>query len=87
MIKNIFKVAFRNLARNKVYSLINIAGLATGLAVALLIRLWIHDELNFNKSFSNYNRIGQLWQFVKFDVEKASYNVIPIPMAKELRDK
>ena len=87
MIKNIFKVAFRNLVRNKVYSIINIAGLATGIAVALLIGLWIHDELNFNKSFSNYTRIGQLWQFVKFDVEKSSYDVMPIPLAKELRDK
>jgi ABC-type antimicrobial peptide transport system permease subunit len=87
MIKNIFKVALRNLVRNKIYSFINIAGLATGMAVALLIGLWIHDELSFNKGFDHYNRVGQLWQFVKFDAEKSSYNVMPIPLAKELRSK
>jgi ABC-type antimicrobial peptide transport system permease subunit len=87
MLKNYFKIAFRNLVKNKVYSFINIAGLATGMAVAMLIGLWIYDELSFDKKIANYDRIGQVWQFVTFDVEKASYNVMPIPMAEELRTK
>jgi len=87
MIKNYFRVAFRNLVKNKIYSFINIGGLAVGMAVAILIGLWIYDEVSFNKYNKNYDRIGQLWQFVNFGTEKSSYNVLPIPLAEELRSK
>jgi putative ABC transport system permease protein len=43
MIKNYFKIAWRNLVKNKVYTFINIGGLAVGMAVALLIGLWVYD--------------------------------------------
>ncbi|CCH52448.1 Macrolide export ATP-binding/permease protein macB [Fibrisoma limi BUZ 3] len=85
MIRNYLTVAFRNLAKNRVYSFINIFGLASGMAVAMLIGLWVYDELSFNKQFKNHDRLAMLWQFVKFDVEKASYDVMPIPLAQELR--
>ena len=62
MIKNYFKIAFRNLLKNKGYSFINIAGLATGMAVAHLIGLWIWDELVYDKYHQNYDRIAQVWQ-------------------------
>ncbi|HKZ67751.1 MAG TPA: ABC transporter permease, partial [Chitinophagaceae bacterium] len=71
--------------KNKMYSFINIGGLAVGMAVAMLIGLWVWDELSFDKYHKNYDRIGQVWQFVKFDVEKASYNSVPIPLAEEFR--
>jgi len=58
MIKNYFKIAWRNLIRNKGYSAINIGGLAVGMAVAILIGLWIYDELSFNKYHKNYDSIG-----------------------------
>lgn len=87
MIKNYFKIAFRNLGKNKGSSFINIGGLAVGMAVAILIGLWIYDELSFNKSLDNYKRIAQVWQFVNFTGEKASYTVMPIPLADELRSK
>ena len=51
MIKNYLKVAWRNLAGNRAHTFINIGGLAVGMAVAILIGLWIWDELSFNKSF------------------------------------
>ncbi|WP_428654533.1 ABC transporter permease [Runella sp.] len=60
MIRNYFKIAFRNLLKHKGYSFINIFGLATGMAVAMLIGLWVWDELNFNKYHKNYERIGQI---------------------------
>ncbi len=85
MVKSYVKMGWRNLARNKSYSAINIGGLAVGMAVTILIGLWIWDEVSFNKSFKNYDRIGQVWQFVTFDVEKSSYNSTPIPLANELR--
>jgi putative ABC transport system permease protein len=85
MLRNYFKIGLRNLAKNRVYSFINIFGLATGMAVAMLIGLWMYDELSFDKHTKNYDRIAQLWQFVKFDAEKSSYAVLPIPLAGELR--
>jgi putative ABC transport system permease protein len=87
MLSNYLKIAWRNLLRNKVYSAINIAGLAVGMAVAMLIGLWIYDELSFDRSFKNYDRLAKVWQFVKFDVEKGAYDVIPVPVGEELRSK
>jgi putative ABC transport system permease protein len=87
MVRNYLKISLRNLLRNKVYSFINITGLAVGMAVAMLIGLWVWDELSFNKSHKNYDRIAQVWQNVKFDADVASYTSLPIPLAEELRSK
>jgi len=87
MLLNYFKTGWRNLVKNKGYSFINIGGLSAGLAVTILIALWIGDELSFDKNFQNYSRLGQVWQFVTFDVEKVSYNSLPIPLSQELREK
>src|SRR5580704_4404726 len=87
MLKNYFKTAWRNLVKSKGHSLINIAGLSIGMAVAMLIGFWIYDEVSFNRAFPNHDRIGQLWQFVSFTSEKTSFNSLPIPLAQELRAK
>ena len=55
MFKNYFKTAWRNIIKNKTYSIINILGLATGMAVAMIIGLWIYDEASANKNFENYD--------------------------------
>jgi putative ABC transport system permease protein len=60
MIKNYLKIAWRNLIKNKASSLINIGGLAMGMAVVTLIGLWIWDELSFNKYHKNYDHIAQV---------------------------
>ncbi|MBC5772486.1 ABC transporter permease [Pontibacter sp. KCTC 32443] len=57
MLQNYFKVALRNLYRNKVYSAINIAGLALGVASCILIFLYVQDELSYEKHFSKADRI------------------------------
>jgi putative ABC transport system permease protein len=57
MFKNYFIVAFRNLRRNKVYSFINIAGLSLGLASAMLIILYVKDEVSYDKFHANVNNI------------------------------
>src|ERR1700712_4055246 len=57
MFKNYFKTAFRNLVRNKIYSFINIAGLSIGLACAMLILLYVKDEVSFDKFHNNVNTI------------------------------
>lgn len=86
MFRNNFKIAWRNLVKSKGFSFINITGLAIGMAVALLIGLWVWDELSFNKSFDNYNRLGQLYQNRTFNGKPATYKIQPQPMSKELRD-
>jgi putative ABC transport system permease protein len=60
MLKSYFRIAVRQLLKNKGYSFINIAGLATGMAIALLIGLWIQDELGFDHYHSNHARIAQI---------------------------
>jgi putative ABC transport system permease protein len=60
MIRSYLTIAWRNLIRNKGYALINIGGLATGMAVTILIGLYIYDELSWNKNFKNYDRIARV---------------------------
>ena len=57
MIKNYLKITFRNLARNKVFSFINIFGLAAGLATCMLIMLYIMEESSYDKQFNSADRI------------------------------
>jgi putative ABC transport system permease protein len=57
MFKNYFKTALRNLQRNKIYSTINIAGMAVGMAAFWLIVLYVGDELSYDRSFKNADRI------------------------------
>ncbi|RYU96110.1 ABC transporter permease [Emticicia agri] len=85
MISNYFKIAFRNLLKHKGYSFINIFGLATGMSVAILIGLWIYDELSFDKYHKNYARVAQVMQHQTANGQVWSQNSIPFPLAKELR--
>ena len=87
MLTNYLKIAWRNLVKNKVYSFINIAGLATGMAVAILIGLWIWDELSFNKYHQNYDHIAQVMQHQTFNGEVGTQRANPYLLGAELRDK
>lgn len=57
MIKSYLKIAWRNLLRNKVFSVINISGLAIGMAAALFIFIWVQNELSYDKSDINKSEI------------------------------
>ena len=57
MLKNYFKITFRNLIRHKTYSFINITGLAVGVACAVLIMLWVKYELSYDKLNTKINRL------------------------------
>ena len=85
MLKNYLKTAWRNLLRNRASSFINISGLAIGMAVAVLIGLWIYDELSFNKNFKNHNRIAKVIQNVSNNGEVQTWMSVPYPLAEELR--
>jgi hypothetical protein len=87
MIRNYFKIAFRSLAKNKVNSFINIGGLAVGMAVALLIGLWVYDELTFNTYHKNHNRIARVVHQRVVNGEILTTQGIPVPVAKELQNQ
>jgi ABC-type antimicrobial peptide transport system permease subunit len=87
MLRNYLKVAFRNLSRHKGYSAINIGGLAVGMAVAMLIGLWIYDELSYNTHHENYDRIAQVMQQQTSNGHIFTQKAIPAPLDAELRSK
>src|ERR1700759_2988449 len=85
MIKNYLKIAWRNLIKNKISSFINIGGLAVGMAVVMLIGLWMYDEVSFDRYHKNYNRIAQVIQNVTNNGEVQTWFSEPYPLAAELR--
>ncbi|MDJ1496544.1 ABC transporter permease [Cytophagaceae bacterium DM2B3-1] len=85
MLRNYFKIAFRNLTRNRGYSFINIFGLATGMAVAMLIGLWVYDELTYNTYYQNHKRIAKVMQSFTFNGESGAGEYMPAPLIEELR--
>ncbi len=87
MIKNYFKIAWRNLVKSKGYSAINIGGLAVGMAVAMMIGLWVYDELSFDKYHKNYDRIAQVMQHANFNGKVETQVANPALMGPELRAK
>jgi putative ABC transport system permease protein len=87
MIKNYFRIAWRNLARSKGYSLINIGGLAVGMAVAMLIGLWIWDECTYDRYNKHYDRIAQLRQNQNFNGSIDTWQTMPYPMGPALQNE
>lgn len=85
MIKNYLKTAWRNILTKRSTSLINISGLAIGMAVALLIGLWINDELSFNKYNDNYDHVARVMQSKTINGTINTNEIIPVPLAAELR--
>ena len=85
MFKNYIKIAFRNLLKNKVYSFINIAGLAIGMAATILISLWVYDELNYNSYFNNQATIAQIFQSETSNGDTGTGPSIPRPLEFALR--
>mgnify|MGYP000973126052 CR=1 FL=1 len=87
MLKNYLKIAFRNLVNNKIYSLINILGLSVGMAVALLIGLWINDELTFDRHHENYTTLYKVKMNQTFDGRRGTQDAIPYALGPELKNK
>jgi len=86
MFKNYLKIAWRNLIKNKAYSAINVGGLALGMAVTLIIGLWVLDELTYNSHFQNKDKIAQVFQSQTFNNKTGTGPAIPRPLEKALRD-
>ena len=84
MFKNYLKVALRNLWKNKAFSAINIIGLASGLAVCLLIVLYVVDELSYDKYNANADHIYRVDADIFFNDTSQFFAVAPDPLAPAL---
>lgn len=85
MLKNYIIVTFRNLLKNPTYSFINIAGLAIGITCSLLILLWVHDEVSFNKFIPKADRLYQVYVNSTFDGRANTWNSLPLPTYQGLK--
>jgi putative ABC transport system permease protein len=85
MFKNYFKTAWRNLWKNKVYSAINIAGLATGLSCFILIALYVADELSYDRYNEKADRIYRVDSEIQFGGTDQKLAVCSDPMGATLK--
>jgi putative ABC transport system permease protein len=85
MLRNYLKIAWRNLRKHKFYSFLNIFGLSLGLASCLLITLYVVDELSYDKSFLNAERIYRINADIRFGGADMKLAVAPDPMAFTLK--
>ncbi|MCF0049101.1 ABC transporter permease [Dyadobacter sp. LJ53] len=84
MLQNYFKIAWRNLAREKGYAFINIAGLAIGMAAAMLIFLWIQNELAFDRFYPKTKRLFQVYNRDIIGDKPQVWGATPAPLAPAL---
>lgn len=85
MYKSYLKAAIQNMSRNKLHAFINIAGLTIGVCIAIIISLWIYDEMSFNRQYSNFERNGQVIQNVTNNNQVETWWNVPWPLGDELR--
>ncbi|MFC2125355.1 ABC transporter permease, partial [Bacteroidota bacterium] len=87
MLKNFFLITFRNLIRNRLYSITNIAGLSSGIACSILILLWISDELSYDKFHPKADRLYEVRVNTDFDNIIHTWNSLPLPTYTALRNE
>src|ERR1700678_2705237 len=81
MIKNYLKIAWRNLAKNRLYSVINIGGLAVGMAVSFMLLLYVYNEFSFDKFNTNSDRLYEVLRNQPSNGELQTNTATPIPLA------
>jgi putative ABC transport system permease protein len=84
MLRNYLKVAFRNIFKYKVYSFINIIGLSVGIAACILILLFVNDELSFDKSNTNYDKIYRVHTNASLSGREIKIALSPNPIGEAL---
>jgi putative ABC transport system permease protein len=87
MFRNYLTGAWRHLSRDKGYSAINIIGLAAGMAISLLIGLWITDELSFDHYAPVHKRIGVAMHYTYLGDQNGTGDVIPMPWGNAFRNQ
>ena len=87
MFKNYFNTAWRNIIRSKGYSALNISGLATGMAVALLIGLWVHKEYSYDKFLPDYQQAYQVRRNYHGNGDTVTYGGSSLKLSDALRSQ
>jgi putative ABC transport system permease protein len=87
MFKNYFKIAWRNLTKQKMYSSIKIGGFALGIAACLLIALFISDELSYDRHFPDGDRLYRVILVYNVDGNRFKVTTFPAPFAKALKEE
>ena len=87
MIKNYFKTAWRNITRTIGYSALNISGLATGMAVALLIGLWVYDQYTYDKFIPDYQRLYRVQRNFDSNGDTLTFLTTSLKLADALRNQ
>jgi len=87
MLKNYFISAYRSIKKNKFYSLLNIFGPAIGITCAILILLYVQEEVTFDKHSRNWDRIYRLESDFNISGKATLAALVPIPMAPTLKDE
>jgi putative ABC transport system permease protein len=86
LLPSYIKMALRSLRRGKMHTIINVVGLSVGMAVTILIALWIWDELSYNKTHENYARIARVWEhYTDKSGNGFAGQTTPMPLADVLR--
>jgi predicted permease len=81
MFKNYFKIAWRSLWKSRFYTLINISGLAVGLATSIMLLLWVQNELSYDKLHKDYKNIYQVSSHFGSNGEGQTWTGVPGPLA------
>ena len=84
MLRNYFKIAIRNLRRNTAFSFINIFGLSIGMASAMLIFLWMINEISYDQFHDKKDRIYEAWNKAEFSNKLQCWNTTPKVLARTL---
>ena len=87
MLRNYFISAYRSIVKNKFYSILNILGPAIGITCAILILLYVKEEITFDKYNKNYRRIYRLESDFNISGKATLAALTPIPMAPTLKDE
>ena len=86
MLKNLLKIAFRNIRKDKTYSFINILGLTIGITCSMFLLMYIQDELSFDRYHKQGENIYRIISNIKEPDNEFTWAVAQIPLAEELRD-
>ncbi len=87
MLKHNLKIAFRNFKKDKSTFLINLIGLSTGLACAIMIFMWVNDEVSVDKFHKNDNQLFRVFSNYDENGQISTEKVLPVPLAKALEDE
>src|SRR6185503_11674399 len=87
MFKNYLKIALRNIARNRISSIINVAGLAAGISACILIYLYIQREYSYDRHYEGNDRIYRVTSFFNLSGQIDHFALSPYALAKALRQE